>query len=86
METGPRGSEDAEEDASLHTKDEVYAEAERVYNETVEEEAASIIDACIYGGGVATDNDVRVEVATDITSTSGGPATLHAPFLETTAT
>ena len=53
--------------------------------ETVEEEAASIIDACIIGGGVATDDDVRMEVATDITSTSGGAATLHAPFLETPA-
>ena len=47
---------------------------------TVEEEAASII-----GGGVATDDDVRMEVATDITSTSGGAATLHTPVLETTA-
>ena len=53
--------------------------------ETAEEAAASITDACIYGGGVATDNDVRAEVATDITSTSGGPATLHASFLEITA-
>ena len=53
--------------------------------ETAEEAAASITDACIYGGGAATDNDVRAEVATDITSTSGGPATLHASFLEITA-
>ena len=29
METGPRGSEDVEEDASLHTKDEAHAEAKR---------------------------------------------------------
>ena len=54
-------------------------------NETAEDEAASIIDACIYGGGVATDNNVRGRVATDITSTSGGVATLHAPDLETPA-
>ena len=54
-------------------------------NETAGEETASIIDACIYEGGVATDNDVRAEVAKDITSASGGPATLHAPLLETTA-
>ena len=53
--------------------------------ETVEEEAASIIDACIYGGGVATDDDVRMEVATGIASTSGGVATLHAPVQETPA-
>ena len=38
-----------------------------------------------YGGGVATDNDVRMEVATDITSTSGGAVTLHTPVLETPA-
>ena len=53
--------------------------------ETVEEEAASIIEACIIGGGVATDNVVRVRVATDMTSTSGGPATLHTPALEAPA-
>ena len=39
----------------------------------MEEEAASIIDACIIGE-VATDDDVRMEVATDITSRSGGAA------------
>ena len=51
----------------------------------MEEEAASIINACIYGGGVATDNDVWMEVATGIASTSGGVATLHAPVQETPA-
>ena len=53
--------------------------------ETVEEEAASVLEACIMGGGVATNDDVRMEVATDITSTSGGAATLHALDLETLA-
>ena len=53
--------------------------------ETVEEEAESIIDACVIGRGVATDDDVRMEAATDMTSTSGGAATLHALVLETPA-
>ena len=53
--------------------------------ETVEKEAASIIDACVIGDGVATDDNVRMEVATDITSTSGGAMTLHAPVRETLA-
>ena len=44
-----------------------------------------MFEAGDYGGGVATDNNVRMEVATNITSTSDGAATLHAPVLETPA-
>ena len=51
----------------------------------MEEEAASVLQACIIGEGVATEDDVRMEVATDIASTSGGAATLHALVLETPA-
>ena len=51
--------------------------------ESEEEEATSIIEACVIGGGVATDNDVRTEVATDMTS--GSAETLPTPVLETPA-
>ena len=37
METSPRGLEDAEEDASLRTKDEAHVEAKRAYNGNMEE-------------------------------------------------
>ena len=80
METGPRGSEDAEEDASLHTKDEAYAEAERPYNgnygfgtrlpESSCEDFASILEAC------------KIEEEEE---TSSGAATFHTPVQETPA-
>ena len=51
--------------------------------ETSSEEAASVLEACAIGDGVATDNDVRTEAATDMTS--GGAGTLPTPILGTTA-
>ena len=45
------------------------------------EDFASILEACEIEEEVATDNDVRMEVAT--TSTSGGAGALPTPILET---
>ena len=47
------------------------------------ERGASVIEACAIEDGVAADNDVRKEVATD--TTSGGVGTLPTPVLETPA-
>ena len=44
-------------------------------------EEASVIEACSIGEGVATDNDVRMEVAMD--TTSDGAGNLPTPVLET---
>ena len=90
METGPRGSEDAEEDASLHTKDEAYAEAERAYNGNTGEGAErATLSTC--GEWTATDKADNYGFGTwrpESTSeeeTSGGAATFHTPVQETPA-
>ena len=48
-----------------------------------EKEEASIFETCAIEDGVATNNDVRKEMATDMAS--GGAATLHTLILETPA-
>ena len=40
---------------------------------------ASVIEACVIGEGVATENDVRMEVAKDMASTSGGVGVTNSP-------
>ena len=47
-----------------------------------EEEFASILEACVIEEEIATDHNVRMEVATD--TTSGGTRALPTPVLETT--
>ena len=44
---------------------------------------ARVIEACVIGEGIATDNNVRMEVATDMTSTTGGVKILPTPILVT---
>ena len=94
MGTGPRGLKDAEEDASLRTKDGAYAVAGRAPDGDMREGAeqatlsscgewTAIDEVGDYEEGVATDTDVRMEVATD--TTSDDAATLHTPVLETPA-
>mgnify|MGYP000409131333 CR=1 FL=1 len=89
-----RGSKDAEEETSLCTKDGAYVEAGRAQGGDMREGAEqatlsswglwmAMDEAGDYENGVATDNDVRKEVATN--TTSGGATTLHAPVLETPA-
>ena len=90
IEAGPRGSEDAEEDASLHTKDEAYAEAERAYNGNTGEGAErATLSTC--GEWTATDKadnygfgTWRPESSSE-EETSGGAATFHTPVQETPA-
>ena len=54
MESSTRGSENAEEDASLHTKDRAYAEAEGAYNSDMGEGAErATLSSC--GKRMATD-------------------------------
>ena len=71
MKTGPRGSEDAEEEASLHTADGAYAEAVRAYDGDMREgarratlsscgEGTTMDEAGIYG---AMDTTSRVGVS-----------------------
>ena len=94
MEMGPRRSTNTKEEASLHTEDGAYTKAGRAYDDDVGEGAeratlsscgewTAMDEAGDYGGGVATDTDVRIEVAMD--TMSGGAATLHTPVLETPA-
>ena len=49
-------------------------------NRNEEEEKGSVIEACAMEDGVALDNDVRKEVATD--TVSGGARTLRTLVLE----
>ena len=69
MESGPRGSGNAEEEASLHMEDGAYAEARRAYDGDMREgveratlsscgEWTAMDEAGDYKGGVATYDDV----------------------------
>ena len=53
--------------------------------ETFNEEVTNIIEACVIEDEIATDNGVRTEVATNMTSTSDGVETFPTPILETSA-
>ena len=53
--------------------------------ETFNEEVISIIEARVIEDEIATDNGVRTEVATNMTSTSDGIGTFPTPILETLA-
>ena len=88
METSPRGLEDAEEDASLRTKDEAHVEAKRAYNgnmeEGVEQDTLSscgkwtaMDEAGNYGFGTWRPESSSTE------ETGGGAATFHTPVQET---
>ena len=89
MESSTRGSEDEEEEASLHMEDGSYVQVGRAYGGDTREGAeqatllscgewTTVDEVVDYGGGVATDNGVRKEVSTD--TTSDGSTTLHNRF------
>ena len=90
-ETGPSGSEDAEEGASLHIEDGAYAEADREWyiGTTGEGAERATISTCgertamdeagSYGFGTWRPESSKEE------ETSGGAATFHTPVQETPA-